>query len=177
MQMPKQSHTFCHCEGAPRPWQSVISLYLTPPVSRPPGCALYSTARVSGKRKERQIAQKFFWKAGRERSAVLPRPGGLKWQWPGSSALRIWLSRINRHHSDRLAGPLTPFRRRDKPGSRCPVIQFECIIAQDMTYCNGETSVIRPDLTSPGAYLAKAQSRSLPVRSTPRCGLRHSWAP
>ena len=21
--MPKQSHTFCHCEGAPRPWQSV----------------------------------------------------------------------------------------------------------------------------------------------------------
>ena len=60
------------------------------------------------------------------------------WQRPGSSALRIWLSRINRHHSDRLAGPLTPFRRRDKPGSRCPVIQFECIIAQDMTYCNGE---------------------------------------
>ena len=52
--------------------------------------------------------------------------------------MRIWLSRINRHHSDRLAGPLTPFRRRDKPGSRCPVIQFECIIAQDMTYCNGE---------------------------------------
>ncbi len=75
------------------------------------------------------------------------------WQRPGSSALRIWLSRINRHHSDRLAGPLTPFRRRDKPGSRCPVIQFECIIAQDMTYCNGETSVIRPDLTSPGAYI------------------------
>lgn len=67
--------------------------------------------------------------------------------------MRIWLSRINRHHSDRLAGPLTPFRRRDKPGSRCPVIQFECIIAQDMTYCNGETSVIRPDLTSPGAYI------------------------
>ena len=57
---------------------------------------------------------------------------------PGSSVLRIWLSRINRHHSDRLAGPLTPFRRRDNPGSRCPVIQFKCIIAQDMTYCNGE---------------------------------------
>ena len=53
--------------------------------------------------------------------------------------MRIWLSRINRHHSDRLAGPLTPFRRRDKPGSRCPVIQFECIIAQDMTYCNAES--------------------------------------
>ena len=176
------------------------TLYLTPPVSRPPGRVLYSTARVSGKRKERQIAQKFFWKAGRERSAVPPPPRRLEtaimlsmesmiamvpgskkspsrhrqpgeaisqqlwpryWQWPGSNALRIWLSRINRHHSDRLAGPLTPFRRRDKPGSRCPVIQFECIISQDMTYCNGETSVIRPDLTSPGAYLILFLGESL----------------
>ena len=75
--------------------------------------------------------------------------------------MRIWLSRINRHHSDRLAGPLTPFRRRDKPGSRCPVIQFECIIAQDMTYCNGETSVIRPNLISPGAYLILLLDESL----------------
>lgn len=198
--MPKQSHTFvfCHCE----PVADVTGVairnipYPTPPVSLPPSRVLYSTARVSGKRKERQIAQKFFWKAGRERSAVPPPPRRLEmaimlsmesmrhhgawqqkitrppkssrvkqfsqqlrpryWQWPRSSVLRIWLSRINRHHSDRLAGPLTPFRRRDKPGSRCPVIQFECIIAQDMTYCNGETSVIRPDLTSPGAYLAKA---------------------
>ena len=66
-----------------------------------------------------------------------------------------------RLHSDRLAGPLTPFRRRDKPGSRCPVIQFECIIAQDMTYCNGETSVIRPNLTSPGAYLILLLGESL----------------
>ena len=81
--MPKQSHTFvfCHCE----PVTDVTGVairnipYPTPPVSRPPGRVLYSTARVSGKRKERQIAQKFFWKAGRERSAVLPRPGGLKW--------------------------------------------------------------------------------------------------
>ena len=81
--MPKQSHTFvfCHCE----PVTDVTGMairnipYPTPPVSLPPGRVLYSTARVSGKRKERQIAQKFFWKAGRERSAVLPRPGGLKW--------------------------------------------------------------------------------------------------
>ena len=65
------------------------------------------------------------------------------WQRPGSSVLRSWLSRINRHHSDRLAGPLTPFRRRDKPGSRCPVVQFKCIIAQDMTYCNGENEHLR----------------------------------
>ena len=57
--------------------------------------------------------------------------------------MRIWLSRINRHHSDRLAGIFTPFRRRDKPGSRCPVIQFKCIIAQDMTYCNGENEHLR----------------------------------
>ena len=57
--------------------------------------------------------------------------------------MRIWLSRINRHHSDRLAGPLTPFRRRNKPGSRCPVFQFKCIIAQDMTYCNGENEHLR----------------------------------
>lgn len=28
--MPKQSHTFCHCEGALRPWRSVI-----PYISRP----------------------------------------------------------------------------------------------------------------------------------------------
>ena len=55
--------------------------------------------------------------------------------------MRIWLSRINRHHSDRLAGPLTPFRRRDKPGSRRPVIQFKCIIAQDMTYCNTDRTI------------------------------------
>ncbi len=41
--------------------------------------------------------------------------------------MRIWLSRINRHHSDRLAGPLTPFRRRDKPGSRRPVIWFSLL--------------------------------------------------
>ena len=25
--MPKQSHTFCHCEGAPRPWQSALPDY------------------------------------------------------------------------------------------------------------------------------------------------------
>ena len=49
------------------------------------------------------------------------------WQRPGSSALRIWLSRINRHHSDRLAGIFTPFRRRDKPGSRCPVVWFSLL--------------------------------------------------
>ena len=49
------------------------------------------------------------------------------WQRPGSSVLRIWLSRINRHHSDRLAGIFTPFRRRDKPGSRCPVIWFSLL--------------------------------------------------
>lgn len=79
--MPKQSHTFCHCESVTDVTGVSIrnTLYLTPPVSLPPGRVLYSTARVSGKRKERQIAQKFFWKAGRERSAVLPRPGGLKW--------------------------------------------------------------------------------------------------
>jgi hypothetical protein len=29
--------------------------------------------------RRRGIAQKFFWKAGRERFAVFPRPGGLKW--------------------------------------------------------------------------------------------------
>ena len=52
-------------------------------------------------------------------------------------------ARQSRHHSDRLAGPLTPFRRRDKPGSRCPVFQFKCIIAQDMTYCNGENEHLR----------------------------------
>ena len=49
------------------------------------------------------------------------------WQRPRSSALRIWLSRINRHHSDRLAGIFTPFRRRDKPSSRCPVIWFSLL--------------------------------------------------
>ena len=49
------------------------------------------------------------------------------WQRPGSSVLRIWLSRINRHHSDRLAGIFTPFRCRDKPGSRCPVIWFSLL--------------------------------------------------
>ena len=63
--------------------------------------------------------------------------------------MRIWLSRINRHHSDRLAGIFTPFRRRDKPGSRCPVIQFKCIIAQDMTYCNGENEHLRIGRRSP----------------------------
>lgn len=30
-----------------------------------------------------------------------------------------------------------------------------------MTYCNGETSVIRPDLTSPGAYLILFLGESL----------------
>ena len=30
-----------------------------------------------------------------------------------------------------------------------------------MTYCNGETSVIRPDLTSPGAYLILFLDESL----------------
>ena len=57
---------------------------------------------------------------------------------PGAAPCVSDLARQSRHHSDRLAGIFTPFRRRDKPGSRCPVIQFECIIAQDMTYCNGE---------------------------------------
>ena len=72
---------------------------------------------------------------------------------PGAAPCVSDLARQSRHHSDRLVGPLTPFRRRDKPGSRCPVVWFECIIAQDMTYCNGETSIIRPDLISPGTYL------------------------
>ena len=57
---------------------------------------------------------------------------------PGAAPCVSDLARQSRHHSDRLAGIFTPFRRRDKPGSRCPVIQFKCIIAQDMTYCNGE---------------------------------------
>ena len=104
-----------------------------------------------------------FWKAGRERSAILPRPGGLKTSscFPREAWSAMALSRKNhpaaigsrvkqfcnsfgpgtgsgpgaapcvsdlacqsRHHSDRLAGILTPFRRRDKPGSRCPVIQL-----------------------------------------------------
>ena len=30
-----------------------------------------------------------------------------------------------------------------------------------MTYCNGETSIIRPDLTSPGAYLTLFLGESL----------------
>ena len=30
-----------------------------------------------------------------------------------------------------------------------------------MTYCNGETSVVRPDLTSPGAYLILFLDESL----------------
>ena len=79
--MPKQSHTFVFCHCIPVTDVTGVAIrnipYPTPPVSLPPGRVLYSTARVSGKRKERQIAQKFFWKAGRERSAVLPRPGGL----------------------------------------------------------------------------------------------------
>ena len=57
--------------------------------------------------------------------------------------MRIWLSRINRHHSDRLAGPLTPFRCRDKPGSRCPVFQFKCIVSHNMTYFNRENEHLR----------------------------------
>ena len=62
---------------------------------------------------------------------------------PGAAPCVSDLARQSRHHSDRLAGPLTPFRRRDKPGSRCPVFQFKCIIAQDMTYCNGENEHLR----------------------------------
>ena len=59
--MPKQSHTFCHCESVTDVTGVAIRNipYPTPPVSRPPGRVLYSTARVSGKRKERQIAQNF----------------------------------------------------------------------------------------------------------------------
>lgn len=30
-----------------------------------------------------------------------------------------------------------------------------------MTYCNGETSVIRPDLTSPGAYIRNLRLENL----------------
>ena len=62
---------------------------------------------------------------------------------PGAAPCVSDLARQSRHHSDRLAGIFTPFRRRDKPGSRCPVIQFKCIIAQDMTYCNGENEHLR----------------------------------
>lgn len=40
-------------------WQSVISHIPLPLFPVPPGRVLYSTARVSGKRKERQIAQNF----------------------------------------------------------------------------------------------------------------------
>ena len=53
--MPKQSHTFCHCEGAPRPWQSVISHISRPlfPVPRAasstarPGRVMFEIAGVS----------------------------------------------------------------------------------------------------------------------------------
>lgn len=99
--MPKQSHTFCHCESVTDVTGVAIRNipYPTPPVSLPRGRVLYSTARVSGKRKERQIAQKFFWKAGRERSAVLPRPGGLKWCLAAKNHPAAIGSRVKRSHN------------------------------------------------------------------------------
>ena len=50
--------------------------------------------------------------------------------------MRIWLNRINRHHSDRLAGPLTPFRRRDKPRLTLSRYLVFFIILRNASYFN-----------------------------------------
>ena len=79
--MPKQSHTFCHCESPTDVTGVAIRNipYPTSPVSRPPGPRPLQHGPGLGKKKGTTNSAKFFWKAGRERSAVLPRPGGLKW--------------------------------------------------------------------------------------------------
>ena len=120
----------------------------------PQAASLQRSPGLRNKRKDRKRASLISWKARRERSAVLPRPGGLNlyhafhgkheapWclaaknhpaaigsrvkqfrnsfgpgtgSGPGAAPCESDLACQSRHHSDRLAGPLTPFRRQGNP--------------------------------------------------------------
>ena len=74
--MPKQSHTFCHCEGALHPWRSVIP-YISRPLF-PPGPHSLQHGPGLGKKKRTTNSAKIFLESGTGKVCRPPPPRRLE---------------------------------------------------------------------------------------------------
>lgn len=75
--MPKQSHTFCHCEGAPHPWRSVIP-YIPRPLFPSPGPHSLQHSPGGGNMKGTTNSAKIFLESGTGKVCRPPPPRRLE---------------------------------------------------------------------------------------------------